>query len=66
MKRDEKWINTNKLLSLEHCIGIKTGVTPAAGPCMTAYFLEEDFSAIIVILNSKSKSSRFYEVRKLY
>ncbi len=38
MKRDEKWINTNKLLSLQHCYGIKTGITPAAGPCMTAYF----------------------------
>ena len=66
MKRDEKWINTNKLLSLEHCEGIKTGITPAAGPCMTAYFNSDGFSAIIVILNSKSKSSRFYEVNQLY
>ena len=61
-----KWTNTNKLLDLEQCFGIKTGITPAAGPCMSAYFSDGDFDAIIVVLNTKNKNSRFNEVRKLY
>jgi len=37
-----KWENTNKLLhQISSCLGIKTGVTPAAGPCLaTAFCLE--------------------------
>ena len=61
-----EWANTNKLLELDHCLGIKTGITPAAGPCMSAYFSDGGFDAIIVILNTKSKNSRFQEVKKLF
>lgn len=66
MKRTVKWLNTNKLLSLDHCEGIKTGITPTAGPCMAASFQREGFNVIIVILNAKSKSKRFQEVKNLY
>ncbi len=33
-----KWENTNKLLS-EGWSGIKTGITPNAGPCLAASYL---------------------------
>ena len=66
MTRKMEWANTNKLLDFDHCLGIKTGITPAAGPCMSAYFSDGGFDAIIVILNTKSKNSRFQEVKKLF
>jgi D-alanyl-D-alanine carboxypeptidase len=47
------------LLSLDYCEGIKTGVTPTAGPCMAASFQKSGFSVIIVILNAKTKNKRF-------
>jgi len=61
-----KWTNTNKLLELEHCIGIKTGITATAGPCMAASFQKDEFNVIIVILNAKNKTKRFQEVESLY
>ncbi len=66
MNKIVKWINTNKLLSLDHCEGIKTGITPTAGPCMAASFQKDGFAVIIVILNAKNKSKRFLEVKNLY
>lgn len=37
--RQVEWKNTNKhLFSVRDCIGVKTGITPGAGPCLsTAY-----------------------------
>ena len=32
------WDNTNKLLNVNGFIGVKTGVTPAAGPCLSSIF----------------------------
>ncbi len=47
------WQNTNKLL--EHGFsGLKTGITPTAGPCLAATIAKNEFKFIIVILNSKS------------
>jgi D-alanyl-D-alanine carboxypeptidase len=66
LSRNVKWVNTNKLLSLDHCEGIKTGVTPTAGPCMAASFQRDNFNVIIVILNAKNKTKRFQEVKNLY
>lgn len=66
MNKIVKWTNTNKLLSLDHCEGIKTGITPTAGPCMAASFQKDGFLVIIVILNAKNKSKRFLEVKNLY
>ena len=43
------WENTNKLLSRDDCIGVKTGVTPAAGPCMSVAF-ENGMKVLLVIL----------------
>ena len=32
------WVNTNKLLKMKECWGIKTGFTSSAGPCLSSYF----------------------------
>lgn len=37
-KRELLWYNTNKLLALEECVGVKTGITSTAGPCLSSYF----------------------------
>lgn len=37
-KRILTWANTNKLLKLEMFCGIKTGMTPSAGPCLASCF----------------------------
>lgn len=67
MARLMRWNNTNKLLDLEYCEGIKTGHTSVAGACMAAYFSgDEELEVIIVTLKAKSKSTRFEEVRRLY
>lgn len=36
--KDVMWENTNKLLGIEGFLGVKTGITPSAGPCLTSYF----------------------------
>ena len=36
--RTVKWINTNKMLQYEGFVGVKTGITPAAGPCLASLF----------------------------
>lgn len=36
--RKSTWKNTNKLLSIEGFLGVKTGVTPTAGPCLASVF----------------------------
>lgn len=46
----------------EYCLGIKTGVTNSAGPCMASYFKKQNFVLIIVILKTGSIWDRFREV----
>jgi D-alanyl-D-alanine carboxypeptidase len=36
-----KWENTNKLLDIQGFDGIKTGITPTAGPCLAARYTWE-------------------------
>ncbi len=49
-----QWQNTNKLLEQEGYSGLKTGITPTAGPCLAASLCKDEFKFIVVILNSKS------------
>lgn len=58
------WQNTNKLLEQGYS-GLKTGVTPSAGPCLAASIKKNEFNLIIVILSSKSMEQRWVEVQKL-
>ena len=53
-------VNTHKLLQKkEEYIGIKTGVTATAGPCLASFIKIANRGFIIVVLNSKKLSSRF-------
>lgn len=36
--KEVTWDNTNKLLGIEGFSGVKTGVTPSAGPCLSSLF----------------------------
>ena len=48
------WENTNRLLfkNKTHCMGIKTGITKQAGPCLSSVFYKEDRQILCVVLNS--------------
>ena len=54
--------NTNALLSTyEGCFGIKTGFTRQAGNCLASVAKRDDITLYLVLLNSRSMSSRFTE-----
>ncbi|CAD8184297.1 unnamed protein product [Paramecium octaurelia] len=60
-----KWKNTNKLLKKSGWMGVKTGVTPNAGPCFTGYYKNDNLEAIIVVLNCSSMNQRFRDAEVL-
>jgi len=45
--------------------GIKTGVTVTAGPCLSSWYNNNGYNLIVVILDSKSKNSRWEETVSL-
>jgi len=45
--------------------GVKTGVTPAAGPCLAASFEKDSLHLVIVVMNTKTMDNRWVEVPKL-
>ena len=54
--------NTNVLLSTyEGCLGIKTGFTNQAGNCLASAATRHGVTLYLVLLNSRSMSSRFKE-----
>ena len=66
-----EWENTNHMLWQKDgpgvFSGIKTGVTPTAGPCLSICFKSRcgQFEFIVVVLNCKTREARFVEVPKL-
>jgi D-alanyl-D-alanine carboxypeptidase len=62
--REYLWTNTNKLLG-KGFNGLKTGVTPAAGPCLAASFEKDSLHLIIIVMNTKTMDNRWVEVPKL-
>lgn len=63
--RNVRWENTNKLLGRKGWQGVKTGVTTAAGPSLSAYYEDETDSYIIILLSSSSMEIRWAEAQKL-
>ena len=59
------WENTNKLLGREGWNGVKTGITNAAGPCLSAYYKYRDNNYIVILLCSISMEIRWIEAPKL-
>ena len=41
--------------------GIKTGITPTAGPCLAAYISKKRRSFLVILLNSRTMDSRWVE-----
>lgn len=54
--------NTNMLLTTyKGCFGVKTGFTRQAGNCLASAATRDDTTLILILLNSRSMSSRFTE-----
>lgn len=54
--------NTNLLLgSYEGCMGVKTGYTRQAGACLASAARRDGVTLFLILLNSKSRASRFTE-----
>jgi D-alanyl-D-alanine carboxypeptidase len=65
VERQYKWENTNLMLRHSNYNGLKTGITEAAGPCLSASYKNSKDSRqwyIIILLNSKSMVARWEEV----
>lgn len=58
------WKNTNKLLELGYS-GLKTGITPTAGPCLAACINSQEHKYIVVLLCSRTMENRWTEVPRL-
>lgn len=58
------WTNSNKLLN-NFFLGVKTGVTPTAGPCLCCEFKYEDFHIIVCIMDAKNVDIRWREMSTL-
>lgn len=60
-----KWYNTNNMLNYPGYNGLKTGITDAAGPCLSASYQKGDIHLVIVLMNSKSMEARWEEIPQL-
>jgi serine-type D-Ala-D-Ala carboxypeptidase (penicillin-binding protein 5/6) len=62
------WENTNRMLG-EGWSGIKTGITPNAGPCLAASCFKaiggREYEYLIILLSSENMEARWSEVRRL-
>jgi D-alanyl-D-alanine carboxypeptidase len=66
-KRHMPCQNTNALLTTyEGCFGIKTGFTRQAGNCLASAVTRDGITLYLVLLNSRSMSSRFTESALLF
>ena len=59
------WVNTNRLLGIDGFNGVKTGITEAAGPCLSCCFEKDGNFIIAVILQCKSMDARWEEAQML-
>lgn len=69
IERDHKeveitWENTNKLLDKGY-MGVKTGVTVPAGPCLSSYYEQNKLGIIVVALGCKALNDRFTDCHSL-
>jgi len=64
-KRTYKWHNTHLMLGQRGINGIKTGVTPNAGPCLCTSIVRDEFEICVVIICTKDMDIRWPETWKL-
>ena len=63
--RKVTWINTNRLLR-KGFNGVKTGYTPAAGPCLSSYIEQRNKKLVLIMLSVKNMQSRWSEAVQLW
>ena len=63
-QKKRQWANTNRLLS-KGFNGLKTGITPSAGPCLASSYHSGGVNLVIVVLGCKTPDHRWHEVMKL-
>lgn len=65
--REVTWKNTNKhLYQFRECIGAKTGITPAAGPCLSSAYRVLRSEVVVVVLGCSSIEDRYEDARAIY
>lgn len=68
VKGSLSWENTNKMLR-EGWSGIKTGITPNAGPCLAAsvekHLNGRELEFLVILIDSASMEARWKEVRDI-
>ena len=65
-KRNLKWENTNRLLSIDGYMGLKTGTTDAAGACLVSCSQRDGRELIVVVLNAANLDARYVDARNLH
>ena len=65
-KRNLKWENTNRLLTIEGYTGLKTGTTDAAGACLVSCSQRDGRELIVVVLNAANSDARYVDARNLH
>ena len=64
--KERSWSNTHKLLGIHAGVdGVKTGITPAAGPCLCTSFARGDRRIIVVVLHCSTKEKRYEDSMRL-
>lgn len=64
-RKTYKWYNTHLMLGQRGINGIKTGITPSAGPCLATSICYEGIELVVVIICTKSMDIRWSETWKL-
>ena len=59
------WRNTNKLLDRKGYKGLKTGITTAAGGCLTTWFQNRGINVITVVLGCRDQNARFTDTEAI-
>ena len=63
--RKAMWENTNMMLHHPGFNGLKTGITEADGPCLSASYQKEGVNFTIILLSCKSMDARWNEILQL-
>ena len=59
------WHNTNRLLTVPGFSGVKTGVTPTAGACLSIFYENNKQKFITVVLGSRNIEYRWKDTRRI-
>ena len=59
------WHNSNRLLTVPGFKGVKTGITPTAGSCLSVWFERGETKLITVVLGSRSIEHRWKDAWRL-